>query len=105
MKNYIVLSLIVLLVILGGSFLNYGLYAQEGFKNLPDTSEHPDPNKVIKKGQSGQIIPEKIEPPLDECANEKSNGKLKDNKFSKKNCLRKNGETKPEDSNGLIPTP
>lgn len=102
MKNYTILPLTILSLILGGSITSFPAFAEEGSTNLPGSStnplnEHTDPNKAIEKEKSGHLIPDKIEPPL-ECE-EANTDDLNSTKNLQKKCKKKNPNTKSPNHN------
>ena len=96
LKECILISLIVSALI-SGSLINLPALAQEdsatSSANLPGSSTNPlgagpDANNLIEKEKSGQVSPEQVKPPLDDCA--------EGTKPSKKKCVKKQSSTKPQ---------
>lgn len=94
MKNYIALSLVIIFLILGGIRSNPIAFAEEDSAN-PITEAH-DPNKIIQKEKSGEIVPEKIDPPMDECAEVSNKDKLNGANNSKTHCIKKDKKIRPK---------
>jgi hypothetical protein len=111
MKHYMVLFLVFSWVVLGDILMNSPTLAQidpathedpaTSSANRPGSSTNPiiepaDPNEVIQKEKSGEVVPEKIKRPDDLCDNEINNSKMKGQPLPKKNCIKNNHSIKPK---------